>query len=268
MTAQAKILVVDDEKGVRFFLEEALTRDGHQVVAVASGEAGLERAAAEEFDLVLVDLVMEGMGGIDLLTALRRRSPETVAIVLTGHGSLETAVEALRCGAHDYLFKPVKLIELRESVRTGLLKRRRTLRQRELVAELTQHPADGLGGERPTALGEAGAPPAEPAEEQARFLRQGGLIVDLMRHVITLEGHVLEFSPTEFDLLAYLAGEAPRVVSPQELVRAVHGYESEPWEASETLRYHVHRIRQKARQATGHDLVRTVRGVGYTIGDA
>jgi DNA-binding response OmpR family regulator len=90
-----------------------------------------------------------------------------------------------------------------------------------------------------------------------------------MRHVITLDGHILELSPTEFALLAYLVSESPRVISSQELVRAVQGYECEPWEARETLRYHVHRIRRKVRQASGRaDVIRTVRGVGYSLGES
>jgi DNA-binding response OmpR family regulator len=90
--------------------------------------------------------------------------------------------------------------------------------------------------------------------------------VDLARHLITLDGQLLELSPTEFDLLAYLVSQVPRVVPPQELVREVQGYQSEPWEASETVRYHVYRLRYKMKEATGRaDIIRTVRGVGYSI---
>jgi DNA-binding response OmpR family regulator len=271
MTTPAKILVVDDDAGVRFFLEELLTRDGHQVVAVESGEAALECITAQEFDLALVDLKLGGIGGLEVLAALRQRSPDTATIMLTAHATLETAIEALRQGAHDYLFKPCKAVDLRESVRAGLLKHQWTQVQHELLAQLTQHLAEERaatppirrGGERPPALLSTSS---EPAENQARFLQREGLIVDLMRHVITLDGQMLELSPTEFALVAYLVSEAPRVVPPQELVRAVQGYECEPWEARETLRYHVHRIRQKVRRATKRmDIIHTVRGVGYTI---
>ena len=280
MPTAAHILVVDDEAGVRFFLKELLERDGHQVVAVESGEAALECIAAQEFDLVLVDLRLQGIGGMDVLAAVRDTAPDTPVIVLTAHASLESAMEALRQGAHDYLFKPSQVVEVRESVRTALLKRQAALQQRRLLAQLTQH----LTGapEKPTL--DAAAPPPEQhsasplsvsgslahvadlAGNQARFSQQGGLIVDMMRHVITLDGHILELSPTEFALLAYLCSETPRVIPAQELVHAVQGYECEPWEARETLRYHVHRIRQKVRQATTRaDIVRTVRGVGYTL---
>jgi DNA-binding response OmpR family regulator len=263
MVPRARILVVDDEPGIRFSLEEMLTRDGYQVVAVESGEAALERIPAGEFDLALIDLKMKGIGGMEVLAALRQQSPNTTAIVLTAHASLETAVEALRQGAHDYLFKPCKTLELRESVRTGLLRRQQEVRQRDLLRQLEQYLTNSL---EDSSAAVAPSTPHEPAAEQMRFLQQGGLIVDFMRHVITLDGRLLELSPTEFNLLAYLVSEAPGVVSPQELVREAQGYECEPWEARDIVRYHVYRIRQKVKVATGRtDVIRTVRGVGYTI---
>jgi DNA-binding NtrC family response regulator len=120
---KAKILVVDDDAGVRFFLKELLTSEGYDVVTVESGEAALERIAVQEFELALIDLRMKGIGGIEVLTALRERSSNTIAIILTAHGSMETAIEALRQGAHDYLLKPCTAGQLRKSVRTGLLRR-------------------------------------------------------------------------------------------------------------------------------------------------
>jgi DNA-binding response OmpR family regulator len=193
---------------------------------------------------------------------------------MTGYATLDTALEALRQGAHDYLFKPCKVVELRESIRTALLKRQQQLQQRGLLGQLMQQLTDlgAVPGAVPVSrqeqtLGEL--PVVLPsAEDAARFLRQGNLIVDMMRHVITVDGHMLELSPTEFALLAYLVSEFPRVISSHELVRAVQGYECEPWEARETLRYHIHRIRRKVRGITGRtDLIRTVRGVGYTLGE-
>lgn len=269
MVSPAKILVLDDDPLIRKYVEKVLAHDGHHVVAVESGKVALECVAEQEFDLALIDLRMPGMGGMEVLAVLRRQSPDTSIIVLTAHASLETSVEALRQGAHDYLFKPCKTVQLRESVRAALLKRQQALRQRKLLIQLEQSMARNLEEIRVAAAEGAAAPhsaPAEPAGEQARFLQRGPLIVDFMRHVITLEGHLLELSPTEFDLLAYLVSEAPRVVSPQELVREVQGYESEPWEARDTVRYHVYRIRRKIKKATGgQGVIRTVRGVGYTI---
>jgi DNA-binding response OmpR family regulator len=270
MTTPTRILVVDDEAGIRFFLEEALARDGYEVLAVDSGEAALERIAAETFDLALIDLRMKGIGGIEVLTALHRQSPSTAAIVLTAHGSLETAVEALRQGAHDYLFKPCKTADLRDSVRAALTKRRREQRQRELLAELERTLAQNLEEIRATVATPSDVPRPDlpgPAGAAHRPEAQNRLVVDQTRHTITLDGRLLDLSPIEFGLLAYLASQAPRVVGPQELVRQVQGYECEPYEARDMVRYHVYRIRQKARRCAGEgEIIVNVRGVGYTLG--
>ncbi|MBN1179125.1 MAG: response regulator transcription factor, partial [Anaerolineae bacterium] len=260
---QAHILIVDDEPGIRFFLEEMLARDGHRVSTAPSGEEALARIPKDDFDLVLLDLRMQGVSGLDVLDVLHQRSPDTPVIVLTGHATLETAVEALRHGAHDYLFKPCKTIALRESVRTALLKREQTLVQRKQQQALQAQIHRAFTFEDEDSV----PPAAQPYGSPERFLQRGRLIVDIMRHVITLDGKLLELSPTEFDLLAYMASEAPRVVPPRELVREVQGYESDLQEARDVVRYHVYRIRRKVKDATGcDDVIRTVRGVGYTLG--
>jgi DNA-binding response OmpR family regulator len=267
MLSTAKILVVDDEANIRTSLKEILARDGYHVITAESGEAALALLPTHEFDLALIDLKLMGIGGIEVLAALREQSPNTVAIVLTAHASLETAVEALRKGAHDYLFKPCKPAELRESIRKGLANRQGTPRL-DLLQQVEQM-TSSLEDIRATILEQIEKPTpttVQPTERQQRFLQQGGLIVDLLRHVITMDGHLLDLSPTEFDLLACLVRKAPQIVSPQELVREVQGYESEQWEASETIRQHIYRIRQKLKEVTKRtNVIRTVRGVGYTI---
>ena len=125
----ADILVVDDDALVRSYLTKVLTHEGHEVLAVESGEAALACVADQEFDLTFIDLKMDGVGGMEVLAAVRQQWPETVAIVLTGHPTLETVFEALRQGAYDYLFKPCRIGELRESVRKGLAQRQEALRQ-------------------------------------------------------------------------------------------------------------------------------------------
>jgi DNA-binding response OmpR family regulator len=277
----ATILIIDDETSIRVTLQEILSRDGHQVITAESGQAAVELILEHEFDLALIDLKLGDMDGTEVLARLRKQWPDTVAIMLTAHASLETAVAALRQGAQDYLFKPCPTIELRESIRRGLKKRWQAKRERTLLEQLEQHLSTKLADIR-TVLGdqESASPTScleretqplppldEPPVEPDRFLQYKGLIVDLLQHVATLDGHRLELSPTEFDLLAYLISQAPRVIAPQELVREVQGYDSEQWEASETMRSHIYHIRQKIRQATHRtDIIRTVRGVGYTIG--
>jgi signal transduction histidine kinase len=130
MISKGRVLIVDDEAGVRRPLEIMLAYNGYQVKVADSGETALECIMAQRFDLALIDLKMNGIGGIEVLSALRQQSPDTVSIVLTAHGSMETAVEALRQGAHDYLFKPCKMNEILESVRTGLLRKRQEMEMR------------------------------------------------------------------------------------------------------------------------------------------
>jgi DNA-binding response OmpR family regulator len=266
-SGEARILVVDDQPGIRFFLEEVLRGEGYQVVTAESGEAALEWIADQTFDLAVIDLVMKEVSGIEVLTALKRDTPSTAAIVLTAHGSLETAVEALRQGAHDYLLKPCKTSLLRQSVRTALIKSQREKRRLDVLSELEQHLTSSLEQIRTT---EARPPVTAPrsdveADAPGRSLRKGDLVVDFARHVVKLGGQVIRLSPTEFDVLAYLVREAPRVVSPEELACEVQGYD-EPWEAADTVRYHIYRIRQKMEEGTGRkDIIRTVRGVGYTL---
>ncbi len=269
--SEAKILVIEDEANIRSSLEQILTQDGYHITAVDSGEAALRRLTHHSFDLAIIDLKLPGVDGIEVLTTLTQQSPETATIILTAHASLETAVSALRQGAHDYLFKPCDPLELRESVRQGLSNRHTmsTSQQKMLIDQLEtlRQSLDELQ----TTMVQAPQPPympSKPAPEQRRFIQHGNLTVDFLQHVITLDSHILDLTPTEFDLLAYLIRQAPRIVSSKELIREVQGYESEQWEAKETVRSHIYHIRRKIKSTVGKkEIIRTVRGVGYTIND-
>lgn len=269
MAIPAKILIVDDEEAIRFSLEELLTRDGYQVVAVESGEAALVQIAGQRFDLALLDLRLKGIGGLEVLAALREQALDTAVIVLTAYGSMETAINALRRGAHDYLLKPCDTASLRESVRTALLRRERERRQRALLRQVEESLTASLEEIRAAVVTPLPAPEPKMAAataDMAQNLQRGGLVVDLAQHIITLDGHRLELSPTEFDVLAYLAERAPNVVNAQELVRQVQGYACDRFEAGDIVRHHIYRIRQKARACAGRsDIIRTVRGVGYAL---
>lgn len=144
MTHRARILVIDDEAGIRFFVQEALRRAGHQVTAVASGEEALALLEVENFDLAVIDLRLKGVDGLKVLAALRERWPETAAIFLTAHGSLESALEALEMGAYDYVPKPCSMRELRETVRRALEPEERASRRQALLAGLEENGYDAL----------------------------------------------------------------------------------------------------------------------------
>lgn len=268
MIQRARVLVVEDEASIRYFLTETLLEAGYAVTAVDSGEAALARLAAEAFDLALLDLHLPGIGGMNVLTALRQQAPDTTVIVLTAHASLETAVQALRQGAHDYLFKPCEPEQLRESVRTGMLKRQREVRQREVLGRLEEYVTHNLEDILTTAFERAIAPPALlfAPEPDIRGVQAGALRLDGLRRVALFADLELPLSATEFDLLLYLAHSAPRPASAQELAREVLHYQGEPWELNDLVRAHIYRIRQKLKAVGGApDVIRTVRGAGYTL---
>ena len=131
-----RLLIVDDEESVAITLAAILEMDGFSVETVLSGPAALKQIEDEVFDVILTDLRLDDFDGLDVLAAARRRSPDTVVMVLTGYGSLESAVTALRDGAYDYLLKPVGVEDLRGTVARGIERRRLGQQLRERVGEL------------------------------------------------------------------------------------------------------------------------------------
>jgi signal transduction histidine kinase len=132
-----RVLVVDDEEAVMLTIQGILELDGYEVIATATGEEALELLRTQRFDVILTDLRLEnGVDGLDILGELRRQSLDTVAIMLTGYASLDSAVKALREGAYDYLFKPCDVLELRTTVSRGLEKSRMASQLRKRVTEL------------------------------------------------------------------------------------------------------------------------------------
>jgi signal transduction histidine kinase len=134
--APARLLVVDDEENIVLTISEVLRLEGYEVDVAASGREARERLAAGEYDLILTDLHMDDGDGLTLLEEVRRRSPLTITIVLTGFAALETAIAALRHGAYDYLTKPCIIDELKYTVSRGLEHRRLMLAEREARAGL------------------------------------------------------------------------------------------------------------------------------------
>jgi DNA-binding response OmpR family regulator len=265
MTAE-KILIVEDEKHNLLILDRILSIQGYQITAVNSGEDALPLIEPDAFDVAILDVNLgHGIDGMEVLAYFREHAPDTSILLLTGNGTLETAVEALRQGAHDYLLKPAKTKEIQASIQRALEKRQkqRQQRKREMVlSQLEQNLEASLKQLRGTSA------ESNTIEEihADRFLIQGNIEVDLPRHRITINGQPLDLSPTEYALLVYLIAESPRVIPPQELVRQIQGYNVEQDEASAVTRTHVYRLRQKIESiAPKQEIIRTVRGVGYTI---
>src|SRR5438067_4227874 len=138
MPEQLKVLVVDDEESVVVTIKAILQLDGYNVATTTSGVQARAMVRDVEYDLVLTDLRLEDGDGLDVLKAVRENSPETVTIMLTGYASLESAIQALRAGAYDYLVKPSEVEELRSTVARGIERRRLGQELRLRVAELAQ----------------------------------------------------------------------------------------------------------------------------------
>ena len=239
MAERMRTLVVDDEEGIRFFLEETLQRAGYVVTTASSGEEALERLRETPFELVMLDLKLGGsVDGLRVLEAITWRWPQTVVIILTAHGSLESAVAAIRDGVDGYLLKPVEPDELRKAVRDAF--ERRTMLSR-----------------------------AEESREEERALELGPFRIDLKKHQATLDGQPLELTPREFRLLVHLMQNSDRVVDPKELAWAVQRYECEDlYEARQIVKWYVHRLRRKVEpDPSDPRYILTVHGVGYRFSE-
>jgi len=133
-----RVLVIDDEKGMRDFLSIMLKREGYSVVVSQSADKASEVVAKGEFDLVITDISMPGKSGIDILKQTKAASPETPVIMITAYASTESAIEALKLGAYDYIIKPFDVEEMKKVVGNALEKRRLENENRVLKRELKE----------------------------------------------------------------------------------------------------------------------------------
>lgn len=253
---QIKILVADDERTARITLAEILRMEGYEVLEASGGEAAILLLRSQDFDVVLCDLKMPEVDGLQVLEACQQQRPDTEFILLTAYGSMDTAVEALRRGASDYLLKPALPDTILSSLAKALDKRRRTLERQSLMGMLTNAVA---------ALQQSDSHP--PTTRESRILQAAGIVLDLDLRQATRHGEPLTLTPTEFELLAYLIKNGRKPVSAEEMVARVHGYATEPEEARSLVRVHISRLRQKVeKDPTNPGLILTVRGVGYSFG--
>src|SRR3954453_8492692 len=136
-----RILFADDEKSLQEFMRSELPRLGHEVTVCPDGKAALKALEKSTFDAAILDLRMPGMTGIEVREQLKQLSPDTEAIVLTGHASMETAIEAVRLGAFDYLTKPCKLAEIEALL--GKVAEKRDLKNKNLALQTRVQAAEG-----------------------------------------------------------------------------------------------------------------------------
>jgi DNA-binding response OmpR family regulator len=256
-----RILIVDDEPGVRFVLEKTLSAEGYRLETADGGGEAIRKLGESEYDVLLLDLKMMPVNGIQVINALRGKGSDTAVIILTAHSTIESAVEALRLGAFDYLFKPASPEVIRERVREAIEYNRQVTRRARLLGQMENLRQNLL------AL-EPDLENVDLVKAPDRFLCSGKLVVDKYHRSATLAGKLLELTTAEFDLLQTLVEAAPQTLTPRELaLRALH-YDLQEIEARHTVKYHVHQLRRKL----GEDprcptYIKTVRYKGYFWGD-
>ncbi len=223
-----KVLLVDDDRELVDLLRHAFQRDGYKVVTAYDGEVALQAFQLEAPNLVILDLTMPKRHGLDVLKEIRRRSNVPV-LILSVQSDEEKVVEALDLGADEYLFKPFRLRELRARTRALLRRGHRNSNGHSLPAETMTY---------------------------------GDLRVELRTHQVTLAGHPVRLTPTEFSLLQYLLANHDMVVKTADIIANVWNYDAE--DTGELVRVFISRLRRKIESDHSRPhYILNVPGVGY-----
>jgi two-component system, OmpR family, alkaline phosphatase synthesis response regulator PhoP len=220
-----RLLLIEDEPGLVLTLRDRLSREGYAIETSSDGESGLERAAREPFDLVLLDVMLPRLNGFDVLRELRKRGAEMPVIMLTAKGQVVDKVVGLKLGADDYVTKPFEMVELLARIEAKLRR-----------APAVAHPSEGY---------------------QFDDVR-----IDFRRAEVTRNGAPLELSAREFQLLKYFIEHRGATLTREELLNEVWGYNSMP--STRTVDVHVAWLRQKIEPNSRHpQYILTVHGMGY-----
>jgi two-component system alkaline phosphatase synthesis response regulator PhoP len=224
-----RLLLVEDDPTLRQALTFNLAREGYDVAAASDGEAALEAARNERLDLILLDVMLPGMSGVEVLRALRRDGVATPVIILSAKGDEIDRVVGLKIGADDYVTKPFSRPELLARIEAVLRRHRR----------------------------EASEP------ERHETLDFGRVSIDVARREVTVDEQPIHLTTKEFDLLAHMAASPGRIFTRDQLLARIWGYDY--LGDGRTVDVHVSWLRGKLRGAEGHNYFRTVRGVGYAF---
>jgi len=228
------ILIIEDEPDMVLGLKDNFEYEGYRVLVARDGKEGLERAMTDDPDLILLDIMLPKMSGLDVCRDLRGRGLETPLIMLTARGQEVDKIVGLEIGADDYVTKPFSIRELLARVRAQI---RRGSRQMAQV---------------------------RPAQRQAEFdtFRIGDLELDFKKHKAVREGREVEFSPREFDLLKYFIRHRGETVTRDQLLDDVWGYDNYP--VTRTVDTHIAKLRHKIEPvSTDPQYIITVHRIGY-----
>jgi DNA-binding response OmpR family regulator len=220
------ILVIEDEPKIAKAIREGLESEKYQVTVAETGEDGYFLATTQAFDLVLLDLMLPGRSGLEILTALRKQKCQTPVLILTARDAVEDRVEGLDTGADDYVVKPFAFPELLARIR---------------------------------ALTRRGRP------EQALRLKLADLELDCVTRKVTRSGQEIDLTAKEFDLLEYLLRHQSHVVSREMLACDVWKVKSRATPLDNVIDVHITRLRRKVDAPFKKKLLKTIRGVGFVL---
>ena len=254
---KSRILLVDDEESIRHSLGEILGFEGYDVITAESGEAAILQIQKETFDLVILDLKMPGIDGLEVLNYIHDAAPDTKVILLTAHGFLESAIQALREGAQDYILKPANSSSILDSIERALAQRSETQIRRQLLEQLdrsVQRLKDAEGMEK------------KIVQDQHFLVMENGVMFDVARREILKGSQTIQLTPTESRLMKVLIENRGTVLTHKELVLMVQGYEPKEWEAPVVLRPIISRLRRKLAEIEGGEgWIVNLRGTGYVL---
>ena len=221
-----RILVIEDEQTLAGFIEQGLRAEGHAVTVCHDGDSGEAAALTGDYALVLLDLTLPGKDGLAVLEAIRGRLPDLPVIVLTARAAVERKVEGLDRGANDYVTKPFSFDELLARVRAQL---------------------------------------RVPGQREASVLEAGDIRMDLRTRRVQRDGGDVRLTAREFDLLAYLMRHPDQVLSREQILNAVWGFDFDP--GTKVLEVYIGYLRRRLADAgdNDNDPIETVRGVGYRL---
>jgi DNA-binding response OmpR family regulator len=216
------ILVIEDEPGIVDFLERGLAAHGFDVSSATDGDSGIDRALHADVDLIVLDLMLPGTSGLDVLERVQQAKPTLPVIVLTAQGDVEHRVTGLDAGAADYIVKPFSLSELAARIRAQL----------RIASQAPQ-----------------------------TTLVAGDVELNLITREVRQGGDLVRLSTTEFELLSYLVRNRGHVLTREQILRAVWGYEYDP--GTNVVDVYIGYLRRKLRKGGASAPIVTIRSVGY-----
>lgn len=232
----ARVLIVDDEEIARLSLADILRLEGYEISTASGGREAVEMVRKESFDVMILDLKMPGMGGIEVLERIEDKLGTLKVIVLTAHGSMDSAISALRYRVYDYLLKPV----------------------------MPDHVIDCIEGALVTK--DAVVPEEDPDRPRRYYKLTRQVTLDANKRMVTWGDEAISLTPTEARLMVLLTESAGEMLTHTDLVQQCQGYNVSNEEAAKILRPVVSRLRQKMVVLPGWtEWIQNIRGAGYVL---